>query len=135
MGILDKILSEYDEQEEPEIITTAGRGERQIIPTDNIIVAKLSKSRVSKFIKWSSSRYNAYTKSEVVRMAMDILNDDWHEHTIVVSSGSYCPSSTMTRTGTYLINGPEHYIASGKEVWNSETHVDDFYETERIEFR
>lgn len=134
-SILQKIIDSLPEDErfpedwEEEPI----QGERQIIPATTIHQVKLTKTLLNHIIRWSSSRYNEYKKPEVVEIAYKILSGEWEDSIQVYSSGSYCECSAMTHTGTYLVNGPEQYIATVQEIWNPDTHVTDLHEIERWE--
>lgn len=135
-SILAKIIDSCDEKFPAGWETEeTPRGERRIVPTCNATTAKLSKSFLNKFIKWSSSRYNEYKKAEVVDAAYKILSGEWEDSVQVYHSGSFCQCSTMTETGTYLVHGPEKYIAKIKEVWNPETRVSDLIQIERVDIQ
>jgi len=92
---------------------------------------KLTKTAISKYIQWSTSRYNEYPKKYVVDTAYRMLTtgkDEYGESRAVFSSGGYTPSSAMTGND-YLVDGEEKYIARGVG-WE----IDDFVEHERVYF-
>lgn len=96
---------------------------------------KISKSKIAKFIKWSTSRYNEYSKADVVKVAFEMLTGKRQDETWTVSCGSFTPSSDMTMSGQYHVNGKEKYIARVKAVYNSDTYKYEVVEEyERLQF-
>lgn len=92
----------------------------------------IKKSALSKFIKWSTSRYNNYKQSQVVDIAYEMLatgKDSNTDKTIrVFTCGTYT-ENTGWGYGAYLINGTERYIACGDG-----TEPQNFKEHNRLQF-
>jgi len=103
---------------------------------------RLTKSYLNKFIKWSTSRYNICKKIDVINEILEgskqgyLLQLMWKPEIIdfeykevepldnkeriyrvirkkIYSSGSYCPCSSMTGYGDYLIDFDHKYIIKG----------------------
>jgi len=130
MGIiLDAILGENWEPEPQEEKEEYIRGESQVIDTDNVHDAKLTKTLLRKIMVWSKSRYNVWKKNDAVELAYKILSSQ--KGFQVFETGSYCECSDMTHTGTYVVDGQNGYIATAKIVWNKETHNDDYHLVEK----
>jgi len=80
---------------------------------------KLTKTALNKFIKWTTSRYNELSKKEAVRLAYDLLSGIRTDYeAIVISCGSYTPSSAMTHGRSYLINVQEKSISDVRAYWD-----------------
>lgn len=86
----------------------------------------LKKSDLNKFIHWSTSRYNALKKADVVQYAYESIA--LGEDVTVYTTGTYTEASGGSGWN-YLVNGPEHYIARGYGE-----SVEHFREEERLQF-
>ncbi len=90
---------------------------------------KLTKSGLSKVLKWSSSRYNEYSKKDAVDIAHEILTEG--KERFIFNTGGFTESSDMTG-GDYLVDGPGGFIAVGHGGFQSDT--EGFVEQERFYF-
>jgi len=73
---------------------------------------KLTKTFLNKFIKWTTSRYNEYHKSEVINIILNgFINNRQGKR--VFRAGSYCPCSSMTGLYDYLIDFDNKEIIKG----------------------
>lgn len=98
---------------------------------------KLTKTALSKFIKWSTSRYNEMTKRQAVEYAHDLLSgkrEPPEGGIATFSCGSYTPSSAMTHYADYWVNVAERYIATGIAHWDYKTRSYTYDERDRLEF-
>jgi hypothetical protein len=81
---------------------------------------RLTKAVLARIIKWSTSRYNEMSKSQAIQYTYDMLSGSRKPGNksgqIVISCGSFTPSSAMNAGGDYLIDPAEHYIVAGLQA-------------------
>lgn len=80
---------------------------------DDTVTLNLTKSNISKIIKWTTSKYNEYKKDEVVKLAYHILYSG--KGSRVFKSGAYTPSSVHMSAiyPDYLVDGKSMTIKEG----------------------
>ena len=92
---------------------------------------KLNKSNLNKIIKWSTSRWNNFKKSDVVELIIKGMNEGKlnGQTEYLFHSGSYCECSSMSRFSEYVVNFENKTII---ECWTEELDDEPGYKIEKI---
>ena len=92
---------------------------------------KLNKSNLNKIIKWSTSRYNNFKKSDVIELIIKGMNEGIlnGREEYLFHSGSYCECSSMSRFSEFAVDFKTKTII---ECWTDEIPEEPGYEISKI---
>lgn len=95
---------------------------------------RATKTNLNDKIVWSTSKYNSYSKDEVVKKILESFYLKNEKDIYHFSCGSFTPSSNMTRKGDYILELIENEVAylgigrviekdNWKENWKDQEQV------------